>query len=86
MPIGVFRWYFENSGFWGVFLGVFSGLQRGGGYFWGCFGGFWGVSWFFGVFHDFFGGKFLSLEKFRVKYRNIPIVAFRGRSIIVSAL
>ena len=49
------------------------GVTRGGG---GALGGVLGV----------FGGKFLSLEKFRVKYRNIPIIAFRGRSIIISAL
>ena len=71
VPIGVFRWFSGYRGKKGVFLGVFLGVKGGGV----PFRGFWGVSWFF-------GGKFLSLEKFRVKYRNIPIIAFRGRSII----
>ena len=75
VPIGVFRWYFENSGFWGVFLGV-----KGGG---GAFRGFLGV---FGVFRGFLGESFYLWRNFRVKYRNIPIIAFRGRSIIISAL
>ena len=47
--------------------------------------GGWGGGTFGGVL-GCFGGNFYLLEKFRVKYRNIPIIAFRGRSIIVSAL
>ena len=57
-----------------MFFGGFRGGKGGGGVLLGVFLGFLGVISIF-------------WRNFRVKYRNfIPIIAFRGRSIIISAL